>query len=298
MSQRNISDLPRQPAKYRVDRVAKRSDGRSAFETRRSAIKEDARRAKGLRKAINRHPNVIDVTTAEPLADQLEISGESGETPDSLASSLYMRGHRVKVIGALWQLMDARNGVTTFTVIPDGWDFTPAQLASAMPILLLRALLTDLYRKGAKAAGGWLFAFIHGEFDPVAGVYRLHIHGACSPEMIEVLDRLRLLPKYKSVRQLPNGEWNPVYRRVWIRRKPLHSMPNPITYLMQAFWPSRPIYIDAEGKRRRVRQKQAIREPFHSMVLLWLNRWRLKDLTLMVGLRVTRAGLIETRPRR
>lgn len=187
---------------------------------------------------------------------------------------------------------------TTFTIVPRGWAFTPQELMSAVPRLLLRAFLGDLYRKGAAAAGGWLFAFIHGEFDPVAGVFRLHVHGACSPEMVLVLDRLRAMAKYKSVRRLPDGNWDPVYRRVWVRRKPLHSLPDPITYLMQAFWPSRPIYVDEDGKRRRVRQKRAIREPQHSLVVLWLDRWPLKDLTLMVGLRVTRAGLIATRPPR
>ena len=48
------------------------------------------------------------------------------------------------------------------------------------------------------------------------------------------------------------------------------------------------LYIDAAGKRRRVREKRAIRDPYHSMMLLWLDRWKLKDLTLLVGLRVTR----------
>jgi hypothetical protein len=113
-----------------------------------------------------------------------------------------------------------------------------------------------------------------------------------------VLERLKLLPKYKSSRTLPDGSWDPVYRRVWIRRKALNNMPDPITYLMQAFWPSRPIYVDTAGKRRRVREKRAIRYPYHAMMLLWLDRWRLQDLTLLVGLRVTRNGLIKTQGRR
>lgn len=187
---------------------------------------------------------------------------------------------------------------TTFTIIPRGWDFTPEQLMSVVPWMLLKAFLSDLYRKGAAGARGWLFAFIHGEFDPVAGVFRLHVHGACSSEMVLVLDRLRTMRKYKSARLLPDGSWDPVYRRIWVRRKALHSLPDPITYIMQPFWPSRPIYIAADGKRRRVRQKRAIREPQHSVMLLWLDRWQLKDLTLMVGLRVTRAGLTVTRARR
>ncbi len=186
---------------------------------------------------------------------------------------------------------------TTFTIIPRTWERTPEQLALTDPNKLLAPFRTDLYRNGAAENDGWLVAFLHGEFDPVAQVSRLHVHGGCSSEMVPVLDRLRSVSNYRSTPQLPDGSWSPVYRRVWIARQPLHSMPDPITYLMQSFWPSRPIYVDADGKRRRVRQKQAIREPFHSQMLLWFDRWHLKDLTLLIGLRVTQDGLIRTRPK-
>ena len=184
---------------------------------------------------------------------------------------------------------------TTFTIIPEQWECTPEELSNVDPRRLLANFRTDLYGKGTAKASGWLFAFIHGEFDPVARVFRLHVHGFATGGMLAVLDRLRKMDNYRSVRKLPDGEWNPVYRRVWIRRKPLINLPSPLTYLVQAFWPSRPIYISKEGKRRRVRDKQRMPEPYHSQVLLWLDRWRLADLTLMVGLRVTKSGLIRTK---
>jgi len=49
------------------------------------------------------------------------------------------------------------------------------------------------------------------------------------------------------------------------------------------------------GKRIRARRKQRIGEPHHSQALLWLNRWEIADLSLMVGLRVTKTGLRQTK---
>lgn len=106
MSRRNIADLPPPEAAYRVDRVTHRHDGQVTFETSQFAREQDAKRAKGLRKAVVRHAGVIDVEHAQRLADQLEHSGETGGNPDSPASSLYMRKQRLKVIGALWRLME------------------------------------------------------------------------------------------------------------------------------------------------------------------------------------------------
>lgn len=105
MSQRNIADLPMPSASYRVDRVTSRDDGIVSFETVCASREEDARRARGLRNAISRYQSVIDVGHAQRLAAQLEHGAETGANPESPASSLYMRKHRLRVIGALWQMM-------------------------------------------------------------------------------------------------------------------------------------------------------------------------------------------------
>ncbi|MXP29819.1 hypothetical protein GRI58_13475 [Porphyrobacter algicida] len=210
-----------------------------------------------------------------------------------------MRRHRIRVVGSLCRLYEEADAqATTFTIIPRHWEFTPDELMGVDPKALLRRLRADLYRAGAAKTKGWMFVYIHGEYDPNAKVYRLHVHGLCSNEMVPVLDRLRKKPNYKSVRTLPDGSWSPVYRRVWVRRKPLYDLPYPLTYLMQSFWPSRPIFINEAGQRRRVRDKRAIPEPFHSQVLLWLDQFELQDLALLIGLRVTRNGLQQTSSRR
>lgn len=185
--------------------------------------------------------------------------------------------------------------VCAFTIIPLTWEVPQDQLDGINPKLLLLTFIAALYGNGAAGAKDWLIAFIHGECDPVAGVYRLHLHGLASDDMIEVVDRLRKLPNYATRRFLADGSPSPVYRRVRIERKPLTNLPAPITYLMQSFWPSRPVIINEDGRRVRSRVKQRIAEPYHSQVLLWLDKWGLDDLTVMIGLRVTKNGLKQTK---
>ena len=294
MSRRNIADLPLPPKRYRVDLT---TSGMMAFETVQDARREDLRRARGLERAIASGSNLIDKGEAKFLAAALRGTGATQCEPTSIASSIAMRNYRIRVPGGILKLARRGRRCTTCTVIPKTWEFTPEELNSVDPRKLIKGFLSDLYRCGAKNVRGWLFACIHGEFDPVARVYRLHLHIVCRKDFVPVLDRLRKLPKYKSSRTLPDGSPSPVYRRVWIRRKPLFNLPDPITYVVQSFWPSRPIFINDKGQRKRTRLKQAIPEPYQSQVLQWHDQWELKDIMLMVHLRMTKRGLRMSRPR-
>jgi hypothetical protein len=290
-----LKDLALPPDRFRVDKRTRNPDGVIRFETVADSRREDARRERGLTRTIAR--GILDpaeVARARRLQEELERSAKTGELSQSLASHLFMRWLRLRIAGHLWKLMRLRSQNTTVTIIPRRWEFTPEQLEGVDPRKLMRAFRTDLYRAGIKELDGWLFAYLHGEFDPNAKLYRLHMHIACSKAVVPVLDRLRTMGSYKSTRLLPDGSPSPVFRRVWVRRKRLEKMPDPVTYVVQSFWPSRPIYIDENGNRSRLRQKGAIREPYHSQILLWLDRWTIQDLTLRVGLKVTRKGLIPT----
>ncbi len=181
------------------------------------------------------------------------------------------------------------------TIIPITWEFKPEELERVLPALLLASMLAALYEKGAAKANGWLIVFIHGEYDPVGKVYRLHLHGYAYGEMVQVVDRLRLLPNYQTQRYRRDGSLSPVYRRVQVSRKRPKTRLRQITYRLQSYWPSKAVIISDDGKRIRARRKQRIAEPYHSQVLLWLDKWDIADLTLMVGLRVTKAGLIQTK---
>jgi hypothetical protein len=181
------------------------------------------------------------------------------------------------------------------TIIPMTWEFTLAELFQVIPMLLLAALRASLYAQGAAQAKGWLMLFIHGEYDPIGQVFRLHVHGYAYGEMVDVVDRLRTLPNYQTRRYLKDGSLSPVYRRVQVKRKPPKNRLRQITYRLQSYWPAKAIVISEDGARKRARRKRRIAEPHHSQVLLWLDKWEIADLTLMIGLRVTKDGLIQTK---
>lgn len=296
MSQRGIGDLKRPPLKARMD--LGNNAKRSQFESLGMARGEDAKRAKLLKRAAVKHPDVIGAHAAIPLSRRLAASGEGEEVPDSLASSVHMRSLRVNVAGALWKLMRAAKPVKPhgFTIIPRNWQFTSAELDAVDPVKLLNTLRAALYKKGAAKATGWLICFIHGEYDPVWNVYRVHVHGFAHGSMVEVIDRLRQLPNYRTQRYQQDGRLNPIYRPVQVTRQPPDNRRRQLTYRLQSYWPSRAIMVSADGKSIRTRRRGRMVEPYHSQVLLWLDRWKLADLTLMIGLRVTQAGLIQTKP--
>ena len=295
MSQKGIGGLGKPRKRDRVD--CGKNASLSGFETLGDCHAEDRARAKGLRKAAKKHPDKVNVGVVLPLAAKLEEAGKGGKVPKSLASSTYMRSQRIIVVGALWRLIRKAKGkkARAFTIIPRTWEFTPEELDEVDPTRLLASLCAALYGQGAAKAKGWIIAFIHGEFDPIGGVYRLHVHGYAFGEMVAVIDRLRTLPNYKTKYRLKDGSLNPVYRRIQVKRKHPTNLLRQITYCVQSFWPAKAIVISDDGSRTRARTKQRIAEPYHSQVLLWLDKWSIADLTLMIGLRVTKDGLIQTK---
>lgn len=138
---------------------------------------------------------------------------------------------------------------------------------------------------------GWLLAGFHNEFDPTAELYTPHYHSIASGHMIAVLDAMRNSRLY---RPRPDDR---VRHRVRISRKPLHTLPAPLGYPWQLFWPSRARNDgsdDSVGFTQLRRGKQRLPEPYHTQALLWLDRQRIEDMTLMIGLRVGRDGLVKT----
>lgn len=106
VTQPNIGTLPLPDAGYMVDKDTRRMDGVVNFETPQDCRVEDGKRARKLRGAIQKHADKIDLRSARRLAAELERSGESGEYPDSPASSYFMGDQRRRIIGALWKLLE------------------------------------------------------------------------------------------------------------------------------------------------------------------------------------------------
>jgi hypothetical protein len=196
-----------------------------------------------------------------------------------------MRRLRNRIFSQLWKLVDAYPGlVTTFTAIKRGWEFTPEQLLDADLDKLLAGFLSDLNRRGAANATGWLIAFVHGEYETPTGLFRLHLHGVVADGMMAVLEKLRAGPMYKH-------EAGDIVRvRLRINRKPLTNLPYPLTYCLKGYWPWKHVILGANGKRRTRRHKR-IPEPYHTLVLLFLDRLSINDLVVVKHLHVRRGQL-------
>jgi hypothetical protein len=285
MSGRNITDLPKPLKRYRPSK-AKLKDRRKRLEKKLRTIAE-ARTRSDLLTTGTQIP-LEWKGPAKRLARRINPDTPGHEPPSSPASPVYMRKQRSRIGGAMWKLI--RTGkwgrVSTFTLIGRGWAFAAGSLSDADAIKLLASVRSDLNRCGAKVADGWLILGIHGEYDPGTGMYQLHVHGVAADGMIGVVDRLRDRPKYRSKRTGPDK-----IQRVRISEQPLTDLPSPLTYVVQSFWPCRWSGEVGEDRFARQRRKGRIPEPQHTEVLLWLDRWSLADLILIMKLRVTKGGL-------
>lgn len=295
MSGRGIGDLGRPERRRRMD--LGKNARLSGFETNAESRRENCSRAKGLRWAAKKYPDKVDAKAANELADRLE-AGSGRDVPDSLASSVRMRDYRINVTGALWELIrtSKRPRPVAITIVPRTWRLPEEQLYETLPAQLMAALENALYRRGAAKANGWLIVFLHGEYDPISGTYQLHVHGYAQGEMVEVVRRLRQLPNYKTQKFGKDGKINSVYRPVRISLKRPKNRRRQIVYRLQSYWPAKAIVICDDGQRIRAKRRKRIPEPHHSRLLLWLDRFKLADLTLMFGLRVTKSGLVQTKP--
>lgn len=291
----NIAQLPWPEPAFRPDLTTDRADGKLNFQSASAAMNEDATRAKLLRRAAEQATNPENRRRAEKLANRLDYSAKDAEWPDTMACSAYMRDQKIRVGGALWQLMmtSPYQKVSKFATIGQGMEFTTSQLWETDPNTLRDAFRSNLNRCGATKADGYLIAFLDGEYEPTGDVLRLHWHGVAAGEMIDVLDNLRGTPKHASKRDKSAKERS--VQRVRMTRKPLINLPDPLTYLLKSFWPSR-WEGDINGEHKRQNGRRRIPEPLHSQLLLWFDLWELKDITLLMGLRVGANGLIITKP--
>lgn len=284
MPRLNLTMLTKPPAGYDPGGRKYRKRG-GKFETKKAAAAEDAKRQKLV--ATTRKVDASGPWTSESAVMRLQEAIAGASTP---ASSLYMRKQRRRIVGHLWKLVDDTKGIVSFfTLIPRGWEVNAGSLDKFDPQAHLESLRQCLIRGGARTGDGWVIMAIHGEYEPNDGVYRLHLHGLACGGMIAVIDSLRCLKRFKSTRS-PNI-LEKIYQRVRMTRKPLQRLPEPISYVLQSFWPERPIILLPTGRFRRVRSKGRLREPRHTEMLLWLNRWPLDQTTLMMGMEVRKHGL-------
>ncbi len=183
---------------------------------------------------------------------------------------------------------------TVFTVIPENWSVLLGMLYTVYPAKWMATFRQHLYRS-AELLGmqleGVLFAALHGAYDPATGTYPLHLHGVGTGNYIQALDGLRLLGKYRPAQ--PHDGRDAAHTPIYMSRDTLTNMPDPLTYILKRHWPQRETYLGSDGLRKAYGGKpKRLPEPAHSEVLQFLDRWRLEDMTLMMGMSVTKNGLV------
>jgi hypothetical protein len=300
MARLSIADLPFPDDEFRIDLDPARPLDRNGnpqqqFETLEFSTNEDrAERGEPLLAATSASSyGLFRARSAHKLGRKLLRR----RRPRTLASSRYLREVRIRLSAAAQKLLlDCRwhpLETSTFAVIPRTWEFEPANFDDADARKLLDAFRADLNRCGAKKADGFLICFLHGEFEPEAGIYVLHVHGIVAGGMIGVLDALRRTKNYRCNTQGHLTGSSRVKTRIQISRKLLTDLPYTLIYPLKTYWPSKRIGPVGENKViKRQRQHHRIAEPYHSQVLLWLDQWSLPDITLLMKVRVGPEGFV------
>lgn len=286
----SITKLPRPPKGFRPGKGKHRKFGGAGFETKEDAEREDDKRARLIRTAKGKLVTKSAKHEAKMLASRLE---DRRQPPASLASQRYMRKHRARVAGWLWWLHCNPDlpQCAFFTILPDRWRIAAEDLALIDPNALLEGLRADINRVLPKGIGGYLFACLHGEFveSVTGGYFDIHVHGLACGRFVAAIDSLRHRPKYHPKSWSKPGD-RAKFPRVRVSRGPLTNLPKPMTYCVQAFWPAKAMTKRGSIKTQRG-QRRRIPEPFHTQLLIWLDRWKLQDITLLMGIRATKKGL-------
>ena len=230
---------------------------------------------------------------ARELAGRLQAGIEMALPSASLASSLFVRELRLRVVGAVWRLHDELPHLpqAVFTLLPRGLCLSEEELETFDLAREMERLRGDLRRCGAGKAGGCLILFLHGEFNPTTGRWQLHFHGWAAGEMIEVVRHLRTLRRYSGSKRARTADIDGVRVRVRVSRKAITNPAYRLSYLLQSFWSARRSGNWGKdnmgsGPPKRARRKKRIPEPQHARYLLWLDRWSVEQTCLRIGLPV------------
>jgi hypothetical protein len=124
----------------------------------------------------------------------------------------------------------------------------------------------------------------------------VHWHGWAAGGMIDVVRRLRRQARYASTDDARARDVDGVRNRIQVSSQPIGNPAYRLSYMLQSFWPGRPTGMLAEtakgkGGKFRVRAKHRIPEPQHSQSLVWLDRWRIEDISLLMKVSVVEGCL-------
>jgi hypothetical protein len=271
---------------------SRRDDGLNNFESLDDCEAEDALSADRLERT---QPSLApDLRSqARRLVSKLRHAVDDPlAAPATLASRVYARQVRRKLVGNLWPLAeDAAQGPVVFANLVRTNMWVPADnLLSQNPVDLKRRFINDFDRAGLTRASGWLLGTLDAEFDSVRGGYEFHTGLIVSGEKVAALEALRGRRSYKRGRHAPHELGMREFDRVEVHRN-LRNLPDPLTYAAKMRVWNVPTYMSTvTGFRERSPYVSRIPEPHHSHWLLWMDKFSVSDLLITQGLEATPDG--------
>ena len=277
----SITDLPWPMNAHRVDRLD------PEFESKLAASEEDRLRAERLREQAGRHGGDWGARAAD-LADL--IDPDKTKKPGTLASMRFMRDQRIRFTGEELRLVDEdqTGRLARYDIIKPRNACDLDQHIDHDPRLLLQSLRVDVSRVGKGPLNGFLVAAHHDEWNPTTQFFQPHAHIFASGGYIDRLEALRGLKAYKRTNEV----------RTPIRAShELTALPHALSYVLKSFILERPtLPHGANGAPTRPRSGQRLKEPYHTAWLLWADQWDLADMTLLMGVRIGKDGLVVLKP--
>ena len=240
--------------------------------------------------AIQADRNPSRKRQARNLMHRIQAAVEGDPEASTLSSKIVMRRVRKLWVRHVRNLVRRSRGhaISFGTLLPWSLELTDEEFEVFDAQAAKKAFKSYLNRRGIAKCKGWLIAVLHGEYDSIRCRWRIHWHLLACHEMIDVIDRLRTESEFKSSK----GETP----RVQLTRQPLVNIPRLASYLLQAWWPNRPTgkFADTPDDSR-TDHRMGLPDPQQLRWLLWMDRQKISDLVLLVGLRRTSSGFKMTK---
>lgn len=198
-----------------------------------------------------------------------------------------MRDERLDFGAALLKALEpwSRKKIRFFTAIPFSGEIAAGKLGEVDARAVKERFRQQINRLNMVHRSGFLIAVLEAEFEPISKLLRFHWHGVAAGSYVTALEQLSALSAYRQRDQ--------VKRPFQVNRlKSDMDRPKAVSYLLKSHWKQRRIGpVGDEGEVKRERKYRRIGEPYHSHVLLWLDRHSVSDITLFMGCRMRNSKL-------
>ena len=259
------------------------------LESEAACAAEDIKRAQLLCRSARSMDDPKIKAEAMALAEILGEGADSNRCSSTLASSLYWRELRRNIIGNLLAFIDRHvtGDLYLFTIISPHWEIPGGKLLSTELKQIVKSLENDLRRVRGSNESHFIFAVIHGQYDPIRNVYSIHFHGIACEAAIESVRSLRTLKCYKKSDFIAKP----------IVTEKIYDLPRVLSYCLQTYWDQKNYMCSDTGEVRRRSLKSRITGLSHSLYLLKMHDSELSDLILMCGFTAMSAGFSPSRIR-